>query len=336
MDAEQPSKISVRVQSRGALVIGWVLSVVMAAGLGWLVGRSGVPERPETEGAGLVTQAGATGGGGDLLRQAAERARQEAADREALAEEPPAPEPQIQPVDPSPPPAPTPQIVEPLPEPEEVPVPEPDQPDELPRVDVEQLTQTELLAGVERIDRLYEDGEREAARAEARSLLEPAGSYSGLVAALVDKGTSEPQAQLNAVRVLQAAGHDLISRELARELKRSYAGTESVSETIWDWGVLSPRILSTESTIERGRTVVVLGTLENPDIGDVRRVQVEVEALDAAGNRLARVEVRIRPRVIGPGETADFSAGFKGLDPASVIRTRATVLKWESEVLTPG
>ena len=66
---------------------------------------------------------------------------------------------------------------------------------------------------------------------------------------------------------------------------------------------------------------------------DKRKVLVVLQALDAGGNVLATREVRIRPKSIDAGGTGSFSVRFDSIDPSWVVRTRATVVKWQSEVL---
>ena len=61
-----------------------------------------------------------------------------------------------------------------------------------------------------------------------------------------------------------------------------------VQDSIREWRILMPRVAELKSSIEAGTEVVVSGVIENPDVGTVRRIIVEVEALDAAGNVLAK------------------------------------------------
>jgi len=186
---------------------------------------------------------------------------------------------------------------------------------------------------IERADRLAEGGDPGKARSEAQALLGRYADYTGLTNALVADGIDDVRARLDALRVLQLAGLDEISTELARELKRSYASTPEVLLAIHDWRILKPKIISLDTSIEKGERVVVTGELENPDIGSVRRVLVEVVALDAAGNVLATEQTRVRPRAIDAGGAGSFTLRFTTVDPSFVVRTRATVTRWQSEVL---
>ena len=201
---------------------------------------------------------------------------------------------------------------------------------ELPEVVVPREPIAELI---ERAERLAEAGDQEGARSDAEALLAKYRNYSGLTSALVEDGAGEMRARLDALRVLQLGGLESLSTELAREMKRSYASTPEVLEAIRDWRLLKPRITGLDSSIEDGERVVVTGALENPDIGTVRRVLVEVEALDAAGNVLAKEQIRVRPKAIGAGGEGSFTVRFGSIDPSFVVRTRATVVKWQSEVL---
>ena len=72
--------------------------------------------------------------------------------------------------------------------------------------------------------------------------------------------------------------------------------------------------------------------MANPDIGAVRRVIVEVEAFDAGGDVVAKTTARVRPRSLDSGAAGSFTVQFTEIDPASVFRTRATVIEWQSEV----
>jgi len=184
----------------------------------------------------------------------------------------------------------------------------------------------------ERAAGLAERGDYEGAGAEAEALLAEYGDYSGLIGAFRDSGADETRARLNALRVLQLGGLQLISVEVARELKRSYAGSAEVAGAIHEWRILKPSIAQFDSSIEEGRGVVVRGRVANPDVGVVRRVIVEVEALDAGGNVVAKTTARVRPKSLDSGAAGSFTAQFTGIDPASVHRTRASVVKWQSEV----
>lgn len=190
-----------------------------------------------------------------------------------------------------------------------------------------------ITEGFARAERFADSGDVGDARSEAETLLEEYEDYSGMVAAFLASGTGEVRARLNALRVLQLGGLQAISTELARELKRSYASTPEVLEAIRDWRILKPQITKLDSSIEDRVGVVVTGELMNPDVGVVRRMLVEVEALDAAGNVLETIQVRVRPRTLEPGSAGVFRVEFSRIDPTFVLRTRATIVEWQSEVL---
>jgi hypothetical protein len=192
-----------------------------------------------------------------------------------------------------------------------------------------------VLDRAQRIDELAKQDEIDQARADAEALLAEHASTSGLIDTLARGGADEIEARLVALRALQLGGETASSQDLARELKRSYAGTPEVVKTIERWGMLTPRIVSTESSIADGE-VVVTGTVENPDIGEVRSVEIVVEALDAAGNRIATAEARVRPKVLPSGSRGGFEARFKRVDPTTVLRTRSSVLSWRAEVTSAG
>jgi hypothetical protein len=189
-----------------------------------------------------------------------------------------------------------------------------------------------ITEGFERAAGLAESGDYEGARAEAEVLLTEYGDYSGLIGAFGESGAADTRARLNALRVLQHGGLQMISVELARELKRSYAGSAEVVEAIHDWRILKPSIAKVDTSIEEGIGVVVRGRVANPDIGVVRRVIVEVEAFDAGGDVVAKITARVRPRSLDSGAAGSFTVQFTEIDPASVFRTRATVVEWQSEV----
>jgi len=367
-------RVSVSLHARSALVFGWVLSVLLAAGLGAMFSRidrlAELDELAELRHTPATVARVGTAGLGPVKVTAqhepvasfvTERLRREPDREETIATRAPVTTPaptspevgsEAEHPDPSPRPAPVPapepaaSAIAPSIPPAETSVPDP-LPDPLPVAprEIEEVPEPadgntaaaiDLLAEAERADRLAEVGDLASARDVAVGLFAAHPSYTDLVAALEGGGADETEARLRALRVLQVAGHDSISRELARELKRSYAGTEQVADSIWEWGILSPRITSVRSAIEGGRELVVIGRLENPDIGEVRRIRVEVEALDAGGNLLGKVEIRVRPRVLGAGLDTGFRAVFTSLDPTAVLRTRATVIKWESEILNAG
>jgi hypothetical protein len=304
---------------------GWAVSLLLAGGLGWSVGRFAnapsttrpdpglaasvvpAPPAPETLPASPVPVEAKIGPPPE--RDATPRKR---VDRK--------------PVEPRPAPRPEPPAVATV-----------DEPPAQATAPVELPAPAEtVLERASRVDRLAANGQAEEARTEAGALLAELPTPKELVVALVANGATETAAQLHALRTLQLAGHDAASRDYARELKRSHAGTPEIIESIERWGALSPRIVAVESSIAGGDQVVVTGTLENPDIGEVRRVRVVVEALDAAGSLLARIEARVRPKVIAPGGHGEFTAGFGKLDPAAVLHTRTILVAWESEVRNEG
>jgi hypothetical protein len=192
------------------------------------------------------------------------------------------------------------------------------------------------FARAERADRLAESGETEDARREAEALLADYLSHAGLVAALLEDGAGDTRARLRALRVVQLAGDESLSTEVARELKRDKASVPEVVESIRRWRILTPRITSLESSVVEGDKLVVTGTLENSDIGDIRRVFVQVEALDTTDSVVTVTRARVRPKTLGPGRRGSFSVRFEAFDGRSIIRTRASVVEWESEVLDAG
>jgi hypothetical protein len=304
----------------------WLLSVAAAAGAGWLFGS--LAPRPDDHA--VATQGprepGVWPGFGPLIAEA---------DGIVEATPPPPVEPEPTPdVPPAEPPAPPPEPVEPEPvEPEPVvetvdeivEAVEPEPPDPTP-------ASAGILLRALQASRAAEEDDTATARDEARLLLQDFPSYSALSAALREDGAGEAQAPLTAMRMLQLAGLEDISRDVARELLRSYGATERVAESIRRWKVLGPYIDSVGSSIADGRWVTVTGTVSNPDVVTVRRLRVRVDALDAARNRLDSVEVRVRPKVLGPGEQGTFVVEFRNVDPASVLRTLARITSWESEV----
>jgi len=234
-------------------------------------------------------------------------------------------------LDPTPPAPPQPRLVAPpRVAPEVASIPDP--PDVLPEVE----SIAPITEGFGRAVAAADAGEFRPARSEAEALINDHGDYSGLVAAFRESGSDEVRARLEALRVLQLGGLDSVSKEVARELKRSYAGTAQVLESIHEWRILKPRVATLEPAIRDGAGIVVRGVIENPDVGVVRRVTVEVEALDAAGNVLAKRTSRVRPRSLDPGAEGSFIARFADLNPDSVMRARATVVEWESEVFDGG
>jgi len=189
------------------------------------------------------------------------------------------------------------------------------------------------LARAKQAERLADAGVDAEARKEAAALLADYLSHTALSTALVAGGASETSARLHTVRVAQLAGAESLSTELARQLKREYANVEEVLESIRGWRILTPRITSLDTPVVEGGAVVVSGTLENPDIGEIRSVYVEVEALDERGGVLTATRVRVRPKTLGPGDRGEFSIRLKTPDPKSVLSTRARVVEWESEIL---
>ena len=335
-------RIAVRVRRRSALRFAWVSSVLLAAGLGWGVARYDLSEP-----APVRRDTPAVAAPAPLQRDGVED-RLSAESRPAELQATPEPEPEPPPIASAAPAAPS-TGEAPVPPKKKKRPPEPPPPEaqaevapEPPPVAVEPVpaepappVSTGVLARAREADRLAEGRDAAGAKREATALLAEHASYSGLAAALVADGASESQAQLAALRVLQVAGEESTSRDVARELKRSWSGTPAVAESIHHWGILNPRILAVEPSIADEHQLVVNGTLENPDVTQVRRVRIAVEALDAGGNLLGTLETRVRPSVLAPGAQGQFSVVFKKLDPASVLRTRASLLEWESEVGAP-
>ena len=73
----------------------------------------------------------------------------------------------------------------------------------------------------------------------------------------------------------------------------------------------------------------------------VRRVTVDrgrtpQQALDTTGSVLTATRARVRPKTLGPGSRGSFTVRLEALDPNSVLRTRASVVEWETEVLDAG
>jgi hypothetical protein len=331
-DASPPSKtrsVSVRVTRRVATRLLWFLSVAIAFGLGWLASSVVPPLLGEAR---RARQAQSTPAGSDLAGPLVEP---DAAPPPAVGtgsetapgviDEPPADakptasaKPRAAPSKRAPvrPPEPTAQ-------PEVTPT----------ATDAEPATTADpAIERLHRAVRLADKGDAQGARATAEALLAEHESYSGLSAALEADGADAIEARLGALHVVHLAGRESVAVELAQELKRSYSATPRVQESIREWGLLNPRIVSVDSTIEDGVRLIVSGAIENLDVGDIRRVIVEVEALDAAGNVLAVERTRARPRSLDPGESGSFAVAFRRLDPGSVLRTRATVVEWDSEV----
>ena len=328
-------RLAVRLTRGIAIAVAWLLSVALAASVGWSLGlyesrrspaadRGGSASVPTGPDAGSPVRPG-TGPDPRRSASAAEPGIEQRDEEPLRAEASPLPKPSPTPAAKAAPkkkPAPTPT---PTPMPEEPPPPEPE-----PVIAEDRGPST--LERAREADRLADAHQAERAKAEATALLGEVDSYTGLTAALVADGADEETAQLIGVRVLQLAGQDTTSREVARELRRSYSASREISESIRRWGLLSPRILSATPSIE-GSQLVVTGKLENPDIGRIRRLRVEVEALDAGGHLLGKVEARVRPNVLEAGKSGEFIATFKKLDPASVMRTRASVVEWDSELV---
>jgi len=297
-------RLLLRLTRRVAVVLAWIATVCLAAAAGFLAGRVGW----------LADRASPP----DVTAVAASTPRPQPPaliERPALDREPlPAPPPPSRPA-PKPASKSAPEPPEPAAKAEPEPPPAPPEPVE---------------TTLERARRTIESGDQAA----AETLFTEHASFTELTAALVADGASEIDAKLDAVRLLQIAGHDAISRNAARELRLSYAGTRRVADSIRSWGVLKPRIVSADSSIH-GSRLTITGTVENPDIVEIRRLVVRIEALDAAGNVIGQAESRVRPRALAAGGTGTFEATFRDLDAAVVLRTRSTITEWESEVLTP-
>lgn len=192
-----------------------------------------------------------------------------------------------------------------------------------------------LLDRVLECTRLYRNGEGESARERAEILLSEYVSATALSSAMIEENVGNIRADLLALRVLQIAGRDETSREVARQLKRAHTGTSEVTDTVRLWKILRPRVASVESGIGRGGEIVVSGTVENPDIAAVRRVRVLVEGVDAQGNLVRTVEARVRPKTLDAAATGNFEAILKGNDAAEIVRTRASVSDFQFEVVSP-
>ncbi|NIM02304.1 MAG: hypothetical protein GTO30_15090 [Acidobacteria bacterium] len=302
---------------RAAWSVGWVATVALAVFAGWLVGQRFWP--PESHRVLRSPLEQETNAGEATLPQGFQVPPGTVMPEPAAVE--PEPEPPV--IEQKP------QLPPPVAEPELVPEIVVEEP-----VEVVEVTEPAIVItdGFARAGELAEVGDFDGARVEAETLLAEYGDYSGLIDAFLESGDGETRARLNALRVLQLGGLQMISVEVARELKRSYAGSAEVLESIHDWRILKPSVARLDSSIEEGRGVVVQGRVSNPDVGVVRRVIVEVEALDAGGNVLAKTTARVRPRALDAGAAGSFTAEFPGIDPASVLRTRATVVKWQSEV----
>jgi hypothetical protein len=196
-------------------------------------------------------------------------------------------------------------------------------------------TDTVLLDRVLECARLYRSDEKGAARQSAELLLSEHSSASALSNAMIEEEVGVVRADLLALRILQIAGRDEDSRDVARQLRKAHAGNSEVAETVRLWKILRPRVVSVESGIGRGGEIVVSGTVENPDIAAVRRVRVLVEGVDAEGNLLRTVDTRVRPKTLGPAETGTFEAILKGSDLEGIKRTRASVSDFQFEVVNP-
>ncbi len=377
MPPRKTLRVSILLPRRPALVAAWLLSLLLAGGVGWVAARmeslgglrssgqsesivaraapaphtaasSGIvasevsrPPRSERRDHGGSPTAASTPEPDPVARPAApvEVARPEALPREPAVDPTPAPPQTVATADLEEAPLAHPgsadheSIAE-----SAAPMSEPiaEQPQESVTTRPAASPESGALARAERADRLAESGEDEHARREAEGLLAEYLSHSGLTAALREDGAGETRARLSALRVVQLAGGEALSTELARELKREYLSVPEVVESIRRWRILTPRITSLESSIVDGGKLVVTGTLENPDIGDIRRVFIQVEALDTTGSVLTATRARVRPKTLGPGSRGSFTVRLEALDPNSVLRTRASVVEWETEVLDAG
>ncbi len=326
--ATRPGRVaprtSVVIKRRAALGVAWVVTVTLAAIGGWFVGQRFTP--PESQRSVSPVRAANEEPPALWSTPAAEASPLDFGLTAATDGSPePEPEPLLEEPEPvripvKPPPA------LPEPAPEEV-IAEPVEPAPPP---APVIVITEVF---ERANELAEQGDFEGARAEAEALLAEYRDYSGLIGAFRESGADEMRARLDALRVLQLGDLHLIAVELARELKRSYAGSAEVKRAIEKWRILKPTVTTLDTSIVEGRGVVVQGHVANPDVGVVRRVIVEIEAFDAGGNTLTKTTTRVRPRSLDSGEAGSFAVEFAAVDPASVLRVRATVVKWESEVL---
>ncbi len=322
--APKRRRTSILVARRTAVALAWVATLVLAfvagvwsAGSGWQADAGA--HGPATES--TVARAELDPATTDPLGALPEPAP---SSEDAVEDEP-------EPAAPAPKPA-----AKPMPR-EKAPPPPP--PVEPPAEPVEAAPAAPAVSATElarRADTLAVGGDEDDARREAEALLATHGSFTALTAALAGEGADEVAARLTALRVLQLAGLESEATELARELKRSHLGTPEVLKSIRSWRLLTPRITRLDSSIEDDKRVVVTGTLVNPDIGEIRRVFVQVDGLDAAGNVLTTTRARVRPKALAPGSGGSFTVRFDDVDPASILRTRATVVEWESEVLEPS
>jgi hypothetical protein len=192
-----------------------------------------------------------------------------------------------------------------------------------------------LLDRVLECARLYRTEDKGAARQTAELLLAEYSSASALSSAMIREDVDVVRSDLLALRILQISGRDEQSREVARQLRSAHVAESEVADTIRLWKILRPRVASVESGIGRGGEIVVSGTVENPDIAAVRRVRVLVEGVDAQGNVVRTIEIRVRPKLVGPAATGTFEGVLKGSDVAQVVRTRASVSDFQYEVVGP-
>jgi len=329
-------RVSIVMKRQTALGAAWVTTVALAAVVGWFGGQrvsspifSASEERPLEQG---IDRPAASSPRFEEVRPGAatdvgsEFVAEPVAERH-VPTEPPTVDPVTQPPPATPSPA--------TPDTDSTPDVPPDEPVMGPVAVLEPAEPAApavvISESFERAAGLAERGDHEGARAEAEALLAEYGDYSGLIEAFRESGAGETRARLDALRVLQLGGLQMISVELARDLKRSYAGSAVVLDAIRDWRILKPSVTTLDSSIVEGH-VVVQGHVANPDVGAVRRVIIEIEALDAGGNAVAKTTTRVRPKSLDSGAAGSFTAKFDAVDPASVLRVRATVVKWDSEV----
>ena len=316
-------RVAIVIGRRMAFALLWLATLALAAGIGWSVGHFGAGD--ELWEAWAAVLAPASGGGAVESSPPVESFSIPISHAPPPVTVNPIPVTPPGPVRPAPvkPPvrkAEPPVILEPEPEPEPVvePAPEPALPGALERaLDIERLAAA---------------GDEGRAQAHAEQILAEFATYTNLAAAFREDGAGDVQSRLTGLHLLHLAGHESIARDVAREMRRAYIGTAEVSERIREWGILKPQIDSVETSVDGG-TVRIAGAVENPDVVRVRRVRVVVEALDAGSAVIATEDARVRPKAMEPGERGSFEVEFQGLDPATIIRTRTTVVEWESAIL---
>jgi hypothetical protein len=310
--SEPRIRVTVHMTGRRRWALVWLASLIVAVWGGWMLGR--LPAPVERAGAEPVPRPVFEPLIGALDTEAV--ALEQAARVETPVVEKPKPRPKKVAARQEPPKP-------------EVPAPIPVEPVE--EVETEPPPPSALVRALQ-ASRADEAGDSEPARETARQLLHEHPSYTELMTALVADGAEQIQASLTALRMVQLAGLADISRDVARQLLQIYGATERVAESIERWEILRPYIDTVDSSIGDRRWVTVSGTVSNPDVVTVRRLRVRITALDGARNVLGTAEGRVRPKALAAGASGTFSIELKGIDPSTVLRTRAAVSSWESEV----